>query len=348
MQDTNRPVATTPPTLPELPRELWDQVSTHMRNSVPVLCVRKRTLVDRASVTVRHGTPVEDITRGLDAMLQRGTTIANFHWNAVISNAEVGPEGMQTLAPLLSRCKNAEIGATVRDGTPLAHVTAVLDTMLECDAKLTSLVMKAFFKPPKMGVNGMQELAPRLANCRQLNTVDLYNQDIGDMGLALLKDALASSKHLAVLRLNKNKLGYKADSSIASIMQTHAQTIRVLDLEWNNLDNGATYLITYMMPSYTALKEVILKHNRITDDGALNFARKLLQCPSLTRLDLSQNFITDAGALGFVPVLQQHGALTVLDLRYNEISVVGKDALRVFPSATMLPQREDLHLTHPS
>jgi len=314
-----------------------------MRNSVPLLCVRKKTLVNRASVTVRHSTSVEDIARGLDAMLQRGTTIANFHWNAVISGAEVGPKGMQTLAPFLRRCKNAEIGANVRDGTPLAHVMAALDAMLECDAKLTSLVMKALLTPREIGVNGMEELAPRLAKCRQLKTVDLYNQHIEDTGLALLKDALASSKHLAVLRLRRNKLGYKADSSIESIMQTHAQTISVLNLEWNDLDNGATFRITDMMPSCTALKEVILKHNRITDDGALNFSRKLLQCPSLTRLDLSNNFITDVGAVSFVPVLQQHSALTVLDLRYNEISTVGKDALRVFSSATMSPQRKHLH-----
>jgi hypothetical protein len=47
--------------------------------------------------------------------------------------------------------------------------------------------------------------------------------------------------------------------------------------------------------------------------------------------------------VSFVPVLQQHSALTVLDLRYNEISTVGKDALRVFSSATMSPQRKHLH-----
>lgn len=352
MQDTSGPVSSTPHTLKDLPCELWNQVPSHMRNSVPLLRVRKKALVDCVSVTVRNRTSVEDIIRGLDAMLQRGTKINNFYWNAVISSlvisgAEVGPGGMQTLATLLKHCKSTEIDAIVRDGTPLVHVMAVLDAMLECDAKLTSLVMKAT-SHRRLGVKNIQELAPRLANCRQLKMLDLYNQDIEDTGLALLKDALASNQHLAALCLEKNKLGNGAHSTIAGILQDHVQTISVLDLGWNALDNGATYLITQIMPSCTALKEVILKHNRITDDGALNFARKLLQCPSLTRLDLSMNFITDAGAVSFAPVLQQHGALTVLDLRYNEISAVGKDALGVFPSATMLPQREDLHLSHPS
>ena len=342
MQDTNRPVATTPPTLPELPRELWQQVAPHMRNSVPLLRVRKKTLVDCVSVTVRNWTSVEDVIRGLNAMLQRDTTITNFHWDTLVLDEKVGPEEIQTLAPLVKHCKKTEIHAFVGRLATLPNFMAVLDTMLRCDFKLAGLAMSRDHEGIEIRDEGMQQLAPILANFGELKELSLHKQYITGVGLALLKDALAFNQHLAVLCLYNNDFRFDAGGlSIARIMEQHTRSLRVLDLDYNNLGDADAFLIAKNMQSCTVIKKVSLSLNRLTDTSALHFSQTLLQCPSLTTLDLSDNGIEDTGALSFVPVLQEHGALTVLDLRRNHISAAGKNALRDFPAAAVLPQSED-------
>ena len=342
MQNTSGLVATTPPTLPELPRELWQQVTPHMRNSVPLLRMRKKTLVDCVSVTVRNWTSVEDVIRGLNAMLQRGTTITNFHWNTFVLDAEVGPEEIQTLAPLVKHCKKTEIYAHVGRHATLSNVMSVLDMMLRCDFKLAGLAMSGGHEGIEIRDEGMQQLAPILANFGELKELSLHKQYITGVGLALLKDALAFNQHLAVLRLYNNDFRFDAGGlSIARIMEQHTRSLRVLDLEYNNLGDADAFLIGKNMQSCTMIKEVSLSINRLTDTGAFHFSETLLQCPSLTTLDLSYNCIQNTGALSFVPVLQQHGALTVLNLKQNNISATGKNALRDFPAAAVLPQNED-------
>lgn len=341
MQDTSAPVAATPLMLPELPRELWHEVTPFMRNSAPLLRVRKKKLVDCVSVTVRKWTSVEGVIRGLNAILQRGTTITNFYWDILSVDDKVGPEEIQTLAPLVKHCKRTEIYAYVKNDAALSNVMAVLDTMVRCDFNLAGLKMIGDYHNA-IRDEGMQQLAPILANFGELKKLSLHRHYITGVGLALLKDALAFNQDLAVLRLSHNDFRFDAGGlSIACIIEQHTRSLHVLYLEWCNLGDADALLIAKNMQSCTVIKEVSLPMNRLTNTGALHFSQTLLHCPSLTTLNLSDNCIEDTGALSFVPVLQEHGALTLLDLRRNHISAAGENALRHFPPAAVLPQVND-------
>ncbi|KAG8179735.1 hypothetical protein JTE90_025068 [Oedothorax gibbosus] len=100
-----------------------------------------------------------------------------------------------------------------------------------------------------------------------------------------------------------------------------------LNLSCNLIDDKTCDYIGRLLMSSCPLETLILKHNRISDDGAVSLATGLSMNLKLKKLDLSMNYIEDTGVKFISEVLAKSSVLEHLDVSRNKFRVRGGMAL---------------------
>ncbi|ETV71138.1 hypothetical protein H257_13535 [Aphanomyces astaci] len=170
------------------------------------------------------------------------------------------------------------------------------------------------------------DLAHGLQGCRALQSINLEGSQLGDSGLDILEERLASRPSLCHLGLAHCKLTDVSARPLARILRTQAarrdemywsttlrgQTVPnrgegcfLLNVASNALGDGATDVLCHALYNDNWLYGLNLSENNIGPRGVLNFADSLQTNTTLTVLLLQHNTNTDDRVSSFVNTLLQ-------------------------------------------
>jgi len=164
----------------------------------------------------------------------------------------------------------------------------------------------------------------------KLNLSDnALNRSVAQNALHWLTDALAQCKNLQHLDLSDNNFGPEAAALLApALKQCHS--LKHLDLSRNDFGEHSASDLAAALGECRTLEHINLCRNKFEDNSAALLAPALLQCHGLTHLDLSTN------AFGMTSVAQFLWAmnsgvlqLTHFDLSHNNIGNPGFNNLTI-------------------
>lgn len=169
-----------------------------------------------------------------------------------------------------------------------------------------------------------EALSRYLRGCSALTELELGNNNLQGLGMRHLVPVLTSLSSLRLLSLNTNpRIGAQGVHILA---QAGPGCPQLTSLDLQNVQMAAApapadmgHAMAAVLEAYASLQVLVAASNSIGDEGASRIAEVLGGNTALNQLDLSSNSITDAGALCF----RDAGAgssLTMLDLNSNRIS----------------------------
>ena len=150
----------------------------------------------------------------------------------------------------------------------------------------------------------MPAVAHVLTGNRDLSTLELARNRIGDEGARLIAQALPASDSLRTLWLTGNRVGDKGACALAEALPS---------LGW--LGRGSS------------LEELWLSSNRIGDSGVRALAEALPRVPGLQKLDLRANRFGELGAVA----LSQALPLLYLDELYLQVHACMHPCVQALP-----------------
>ncbi|CAJ1080184.1 NACHT%2C LRR and PYD domains-containing protein 3-like isoform X1 [Xyrichtys novacula] len=128
----------------------------------------------------------------------------------------------------------------------------------------------------------------------KLRELDLGNNKLKDVGIALLSLGLKTSK-LEMLRLRSCDLTEQSSKALASVMSSASSQLKVLDLSDNDiLDLGVQNLCVGLGSPHCKLEKLNLSLCRVTEEGC-TFLASALNSSQLEELDLSYNHPGNSG-----------------------------------------------------
>lgn len=166
-----------------------------------------------------------------------------------------------------------------------------LSEMIKSNKNMVSLDLTGNY----IGDYGIKELASALAINTSINKINLSNNYIGDDGVEILAEKI--SKSVAALGLSHNEI---TDKGLA-FLSTEFTNIQVCDLGHNQIsDQGIAYLsFVIKQGGASNLKALWLDNNKIGDAGAYDLALSINQVNNrefkIKFLDVSRNIIEAEG-----------------------------------------------------
>ena len=166
--------------------------------------------------------------------------------------------------------------------------------------------------------SGHVHLLSQLAETRQLRSLDLSGNWLGDDSIVRIFRLMRKAKFLQVLRLRWNGITERYAARIATAMRS-ASRLFELDLGGNWLKSTGVTRISRGLNGHPSLRRVRLDHNAIDTEGMKVLAKALLNNSVLEYLDLGGNEIDDVGAKELARVLaSSSSSLRRVSLRLNE------------------------------
>jgi hypothetical protein len=146
--------------------------------------------------------------------------------------------------------------------------------------------------------NALREILPLVAaNDAAITTVDLWGEEIGDVGAIQLAKALEQNTVVTAVILQKNKIG-----------------------------NRGTAALARMLMKNSALVTLQLANNDISDSGVKQLGRALCENQALAELSIMHNSkVSAVGLKVFVKLLQGNSALLLLQAPIAESSPLHKE-----------------------
>ncbi|XP_063814097.1 NACHT, LRR and PYD domains-containing protein 3-like [Pseudophryne corroboree] len=158
------------------------------------------------------------------------------------------------------------------------------------------------------------DLRSVLITCPYLMTLDLSENNLGDIGIKLLCEGLRHRDcYLRVLRLQACGLTSSCCDYLRSIITTHRFLI-TLDLSRNNLRDSGVKVLCGLGCQPSTLQELMLQDCNLTSSCCDDLCSVLTTNRSLMTLDLSDNHLQDAGVKLLCDGLR-HPACTLQELR---------------------------------
>ena len=214
--------------------------------------------------------------------------------------------------------------------------------------KRSSIIKGMSLHNNELSAAGVRSIVPFLQNSNNLQGLDLYRNNIQSEGFNILLQALRDSpieelycsrcgiesipnsdsfpKHLTELYFCHNNIGIEGCRELAKLLQRGDATLKILDLEDNQVGNGVEILVEALRTNRSVTK-LHLSNNMIEDDGVAALAIALQSNTTLTTLDLNNNDIGDDGVETLADALQSNATLTTLHLNKNKIGNDGVAAL---------------------
>ena len=221
---------------------------------------------------------------------------------------------------------------------------------LEANTSLVSLTLEEVHLS---SIHGIQPLVYALFNHRNLKRLTLYDNRLGNDGVAFLINAIQSGSYASLPRgvvtarhdslrslcLCKNQIGDRGAYWISRGLASNLKHIKELDLSSNHISDQGTILLAEMV-AHSNLSTFILNGNAAGEKGAEALAKALQSNQQLDILGLCGNDIRDEGAIQISNVAKTHRSLTALLLEDNYIRERGlvaiADAYRNNPRLGMM------------
>lgn len=183
-----------------------------------------------------------------------------------------------------------------------------------------------FHKIVKLSLSGcgfiMNLMLPLIIKMETLKDLNLSNNNIGISRCNVSVVELVDLKKIKLQKLNisNNYIGPKELEILAKILVNNTSLIS-LNLASNNIINKGIIYLVEMLSSMNnqVLQELIISNNCIEQKGAIEIAKIIPNCTSLTSLDLSNNCIGHEGFMCLSRMQSQNSTLTSLNLNHNNI-----------------------------
>lgn len=171
------------------------------------------------------------------------------------------------------------------------------------------------------------------ANDATMDSLELPNFAIGDIGIAENASALTYATHLRSIDLGYNNIGPQGCAALCRALEAPsvASTLVELRLSGNPIGReGCRALCGWLdrTAATSSLKGLYLFQCDLDDECALLLANTFLRQPSITALNLDSNRFTKKAAIMFAQMLQQNKALA-------KLSFAGGTDAAAYPDAAM-------------
>ncbi|XP_036924385.1 leucine-rich repeat-containing protein 45 isoform X1 [Sturnira hondurensis] len=165
----------------------------------------------------------------------------------------------------------------------------------------------------------------------QLTELVLSDCMLSEEGAALLLQGLCANTVLRCLDLKGNNLQAAGAEALGRLLR-HSTSIQSLTLEWNNLGTWEDAFATFCraLAGNGVLRQLDLRNNQISHQGAEELALALKSNTSLQQLDLRWNNIGLLGGRALVNCLPSNRTLWKLELAGNSVP---SDVLRAVEQA---------------
>ena len=330
----------------------------------------RQGLIDFCRETMRFNIcpflPESPARRNLDEEVAEGCSMCG---SPLASSANASPQtrgreapyfGAQTMAPEGSRRKKAEMGlptnmtAEDSDGPGNrvhAHSLAVYkDAALEFTGDQTedafqhiidvmwngSGLKRLILSSGSLGKtpSRVSELAQPLAVNSTLVSLDLSDNQIDCLAMALLATSMCSNTTLQYLSLARNRLRANSGRHLAQALKIN-RSIHALDVSSNLLGPSGCSCVAMALNFNTCLTELRIMDNRAGDDAACFFSETLKRhailqhAVHLRSLDLAHNAITDFGGQALLRALEHNNSITHLNLAGNPMQKELLDSIQL-------------------
>jgi Ran GTPase-activating protein (RanGAP) involved in mRNA processing and transport len=267
---------------------------------------------------------------------------------------------LSTLLPTMAslQCLRLSMIIETSDATHLADGLANSNTSIESiDFHWTTFEEKYYD-------TCVSELARGLASNGSLKTIDFSACNLTDVQMSTICRALMGHSTLETLILKSNNCGPLAGQQLAALLESescrlrkldlsfqqrelninkklecqpivHAlrtnQSLRILDLTCNLLDDGDAEDIGCVLKENSSLGEIFLARNKFTDVGIKKIAQQFIYMKRLQKISLWGNKITEDGAFAILEGVKINTELHTVNLFQNfNVSNVSNSTLSPF------------------
>lgn len=176
-----------------------------------------------------------------------------------------------------------------------------------------------------IGDEGAVHIAELIRNCHHLNKINLYSNQIGPDGCALICESIwerGAACSITELNISENQIGDRGCEAIASLLYSNF-SIRKLDLSGNGISSFGAEKIFKAMKRNHCLTELKLRYNFVTDLACFCLGDMLRENSTLEKLSLYFNKIEARGCDQICSGLRSNFSLQELDLQGNNIGDQG-------------------------
>jgi len=193
-----------------------------------------------------------------------------------------------------------------------------------------------------LGAAGTATLAPAIASCEALHTLNLGSCRVGDVGARTLAQTLIQPGKPTTLRRIELPHNSVSDDGVRAIAAALAggEGLAELDLSWNAIGTRGGRYLGDALKGTSGLAKLTLSWNGLMDRGARAIGEGLGGNGALTLLDVEHNAIKDEGAKALAKGLRTNGNLQTIRLDHNGIS--NATLLEVATALAAAPEARDV------
>jgi Ran GTPase-activating protein (RanGAP) involved in mRNA processing and transport len=174
----------------------------------------------------------------------------------------------------------------------------------------------------------------KLLSDSKVETLDLEENAIGDVGALVLSMALKTARELKTLKLSGNPI--ESTGIVALAVSLAGSKIQELELSGIEMGEEGAKALAVMMATTLELRTLALEETGLGDAGAACIATGLASSLQLQTLRLRRNFIKEAGTRDLASSLKKAKSLRDLELTANPIRQRGAEHLaRSLPTSAL-------------
>ena len=180
----------------------------------------------------------------------------------------------------------------------------------------------------RLGAAGARALAGLLErNSRvPVKTIDLSENNIGDLGAVALADATKIQKTVQMITLSENYIGAEGAVALSDAIKIN-RTLTKIQLSQNNIGDAGVVALADAIKINTTVQEIHLSKNYIHDEGAVALADAIKINMTVQEIHLSRNYIHYAGVVALADAIKINRTLTKIHLSENHLGDAGAVAL---------------------
>ena len=178
-----------------------------------------------------------------------------------------------------------------------------------------------------LGTPALQVLANELKNGWPLIELNLSGNKIGSDGVENLFDILADNETLVMLNLSQNAFDQTVAPALRRMFMKN-QVIEDLDLSMNQLGDSALLVLSEFLGQNEGLISFSVTSCRVTDAGALAFAKAVVGNTTMKRIVMKDNFLSKRLGYELLEILQKNETLTRIEVGSNRIDCFVIDAIK--------------------
>ena len=129
----------------------------------------------------------------------------------------------------------------------------------------------------------------------ELQTLNLYHNDIDDEGIETLAGALLPNSNLRNLFLHRNRIMARGCQSLAALLENPNTNLEELHLNNNNFGNEGAHILANALTTNRKLKTLDLGNNGITVEGYSSFSKVFCDASSANKTFLSNHTVESLG-----------------------------------------------------